>query len=93
VSSDGSSSCQMLPVMKFDVNIVRSLLENPVDIPLFDVDLKLQFVKVCCVCGGCVCVWVCVCVCGCVCVYVCACVRVCVCVIWSDHTSFPTHVL
>ena len=64
MSSDDSSSCNMVPEMKFDVNVVRSLLENPVGIPLFDILLKLEHVKVC------------VCVCVCVCVR--ACVRACV---------------
>ena len=60
MSSDDSSSCEMLSKMKFDVNVVRSLLENPVDIPLVDVQLKLQSVKVFCVCVCVCCVHVCV---------------------------------
>ena len=63
VSSDDSSSCEMLPKMKFDVNVVRSLLENPVDIPLVDVQLKLESVKVCLYVRMYVCMYVCVYVC------------------------------
>ena len=70
VSTDDSSSCEMFPVIKFDVNVVRSLLENPVDVPLLDVNLKLPHVKLC-VYMCCVCVCVCVCVCACACVRAC----------------------
>ena len=78
-SAADDAPCELLPSVKFNVRVVRNLLEKPVDdTPLYDVVLNMKTVKVhmCCVC-----VLLCMLLCSVLCVLFCSvcCCVVCVC--------------